>query len=69
MISSGEKSGELVDVKYIALNFHIEHLIVKAVDGVNFQIEKSSWQSSYLGTNLMSNITPNFSLTRVKKCS
>ncbi len=40
MISSGEKSGVLVDVKDLAVYFHIEQGIVKAVDGVNFQIEK-----------------------------
>ena len=40
MISSGEKSGVLVDVKDLAVYFHIEQGIVKAVDGVNFQIER-----------------------------
>ena len=40
MISSGEKSGVLVDVKDLAVYFHIEQGIVKAVDGVNFKIEK-----------------------------
>ena len=40
MISSGEKSGVLIDVKDLAVYFHIEQGIVKAVDGVNFQIEK-----------------------------
>ena len=40
MISPGEKSGVLVDVKDLAVYFHIEQGIVKAVDGVNFQIEK-----------------------------
>ena len=39
-ISSGEKSGVSVDVKDLAVYFHIEQGIVKAVDGVNFQIEK-----------------------------
>ncbi len=42
MISSGEKSGVLVLVKDLAVYFHIEQGIVKAVDGVNFQIENSS---------------------------
>ena len=40
MISSVKNADVLVDVKDLAVYFHIEQGIVKAVDGVNFQIER-----------------------------
>ena len=53
-----EENNVLVDVRDLAVYFHIEQGIVKAVDGVNFKIEKGKSLGAVSYTHLTLPTTP-----------